>query len=767
MIILSLIIGVIAIVTSISVTYAYWTSTHVSNSNIVRSGCLNIEYKELSDSVDLRRIGPGYNDGRYVFSITNTCNTVINYQVNMETLEGSTLDSSYIYLYMYGDNLFDLKPTIADEYDEYYENNQLESFFDNEMILSELEEVTPTLNNAIKAHKIYSYSIKSNETHVYDLYANIRYDLEDNEGEDKEWYSKVTVVSVPAKQVKVTLDPNGGYIDSNYLYLVEGDTYGNLPQPTKDQSLFLGWYLDGNEDGYVSNNTHLLKDNNHTLIAKYLNISGSSFLEPYAFYNYVDNYETNEYGELVASPFITSVRPYNALVNDEIINNAYLISESGVPTYAWVDGNTLYYWSTAEKIFMQQDKFENSTYGNNFFENLETIDISRIDTSKMTDMSNMFSNLKNLVYLNLNDLDTSNVRDMSQMFYYLKNIELDFSNFNTSNVTNMDAMFAYSSINNLDLSHFDTSKVTNMSAMFSNSSFSSLDLSNFDTANVLDMGAMFYNCKNLKTINLSNFITSGVTNMATMFSSCDSLISLDLSNFDTSKVTNMSSMFSYCDNLISLNLSSFDTSSVTNMRWMFERSSSLKSLDVSNFNTSNVEDISYMFAGLSLITNLDLSHFDTNSVISMGGLFSGCNSLNSLDLSNFDTSKVTNMALMFNGCSKLTTLDLSNFDTSKVTHFTRMFDSCGSLTSLNISNFDTSSAEYIASMFKSCYSLYELDLASFNTSNISSIQYVRDIFYGASRLRNISFKCDDNSYLFSYINNNYGSISVTCINKEP
>ena len=122
------------------------------------------------------------------------------------------------------------------------------------------------------------------------------------------------------------------------------------------------------------------------------------------------------------------------------------------------------------------------------------------------------------------------------------------NNFDTSKVTDMSDMFnCCNSLQSLDLSSFDTSKVTNMANMFWNcNSLQSLDLSNFDTSKVTDMSGMFNCCNSLQSLDLSNFDTSKVTDMYMMFYGCKSLQSLDLSNFDTSKVTDMSCMFTGC-----------------------------------------------------------------------------------------------------------------------------------------------------------------------------------------------------------------------------
>ena len=153
----------------------------------------------------------------------------------------------------------------------------------------------------------------------------------------------------------------------------------------------------------------------------------------------------------------------------------------------------------------------------------------------------------------------------------------DLSKYDTSKVTNMSIMFEdCSGLTSLDLSSFDTSNLIYMTYMFSNcSNLTSLDLSNFDTSKVTNMYGMFEDCSGLTELNISSFDTSNVTNMFSMFENCSGLTSLDLSSFNTSKVTNMYGMLNGCSGLTSLDLSNFDTTNVTNMTSMFAYCNSL------------------------------------------------------------------------------------------------------------------------------------------------------------------------------------------------
>ena len=250
----------------------------------------------------------------------------------------------------------------------------------------------------------------------------------------------------------------------------------------------------------------------------------------------------------------------------------------------WHDkaAETAYYYSESEKIFLNENcnsMFADDIFGQYGLKNLEEIELTGFDTSKVKSMYLMFSYLKNLTKLNLTGFDTSNVTSMWKMFWGSEKLtNLNISNFNTKNVTNMEEMFSgLKSIEQLNLSSFDTSNVTDMNNMFYGmSKITSLNLSNFDTSKVTNMKYMFYGVSNIATLDLSNFDTSKVTNMKYMFYGTKELVTLDISNFNTSNVTNMDSMFFiYLKNPSNEKLeriyvnNDFDTSKVVNTNYIF------------------------------------------------------------------------------------------------------------------------------------------------------------------------------------------------------
>lgn len=131
-----------------------------------------------------------------------------------------------------------------------------------------------------------------------------------------------------------------------------------------------------------------------------------------------------------------------------------------------------------------------------------------------------------------------------ECFFYVKEADelivesIDLSGLDTSNVTDMFYMFCdCSRLVSVNMSGVDTSNVTNMMGMFAGcSSLTNVDVSGFDTSNVMDISGMFGGCSSLTNIDVSGFDTSNVKNMCSMFGNCSSLVSIDLSNFDMSRV---------------------------------------------------------------------------------------------------------------------------------------------------------------------------------------------------------------------------------------
>lgn len=238
-------------------------------------------------------------------------------------------------------------------------------------------------------------------------------------------------------------------------------------------------------------------------------------------------------------------------------------SDSTVEVYVWKNNLTLYLTASGYSgLIPLPDDCSMLFKG---MSRLTSIDLSHFSMEMESDsddeheynLSEMFSGCSKLKTINFGDNFYSDcVTRMNSMFNGTASLEsVDLSKFNTSGVTDMSYMFASSGVLELDLSSFDTSRVQSMASMFSESSLETVDFgSNFDTSSVTDMSYMFAYTF-LEELDLSGFDTSSVITMESMFDTMAMLTSLDLSGSfvvgasDPESARNVDTMFCYCENL--------------------------------------------------------------------------------------------------------------------------------------------------------------------------------------------------------------------------
>ena len=298
-----------------------------------------------------------------------------------------------------------------------------------------------------------------------------------------------------------------------------------------------------------------------------------------------------------------------------------------------------------------------------FFEcnNLLSVNLSRLDTSKTTSLGYTFSRCKSLTEIDLSTLDTSSVGSFADVFQDCSSLRsVNLAGWDTSSGKDFRQMFyRCASLEEIDISSFKTSASTSFEQMFYGcSSLRSLDLSHFDTGSATTFASMFYNCASLATLDVLMFDTTSATDLSQAFYGCKSLTELDLSRASTAKVQTFYGMFSGCSGLKRIDLSLFDTSSAVSLSYLFADCSKLEAVNVVGINTSSVIDFNHMFSGCTSLASLDLSSFDTAAAKNLSYLFYGCSSLAALDLSSFDTSNVETMVNLFTGCTKLAEVTL-------------------------------------------------------------------------------------------------------------
>lgn len=448
-----------------------------------------------------------------------------------------------------------------------------------------------------------------------------------------------------------------------------GNTSGNVyVNSTPNASGLMGLFFSPSSTNEVTTDSVFLSATEWTPLADTVTI-GESFVQSRDATSEITSFIRSGFSwessvEIQTTPEIrnhigSKAYPVNAnfslLPNGVVTCNGAIAGEEGYldgVLYTAVDNDILHakigsidasFYETACTSLVTDMNIDNYIYGGVFYDTTLNPDISRWDTSHVTDMRYMFNDAD--VFNSELNFDTSNVTNMSYMFYRSYKFNQPV-NFDTSNVTDMNQMFQGASVFNKPL-NFDTSSVQRMDYMFVNAKAFNQPL-NWDTKNVSKMNAMFVQASAFNQP--LNFDTSNVTSMHQMFRYASSFN--QPLNFDTSSVNNMNQMF---NNASSFNQTlNFNTSNVTNMRYMFSGATAFnKPL---NFDTSNVTDMQAMFY-LALNFNQPVNFTNTSKVIDMNYMFRDATAFN--QPLSFDTSNVASMNKMFKAATNFTQ-DISN-----------------------------------------------------------------------------------------------------------
>jgi surface protein len=253
------------------------------------------------------------------------------------------------------------------------------------------------------------------------------------------------------------------------------------------------------------------------------------------------------------------------------------------------------------------------------FRNYEALgeDISQWDTSGITDMSYMFSqvgdyNGEYLLQIDISGWDTSNVTDMEAMFEAAYTFNQDLSGWDVSNVTNMRRMFIAARAFQSDLSNWDVSNVTNMDFMFAGSDYNG-DISGWNLASLESAEEMFsYVGMGMDTIDgvpqrvgvgrtagIAGWAFPAGANLNRMFAGAD--MTGRLSNWDVSGVVSMDAMFAGSPTF-NQDLSGWDVRNVTSahgfaqeaQRWVLPRP---RFLDIYTYGLLTYGDGTWLAAG--------------------------------------------------------------------------------------------------------------------------------------------------------------------------
>ena len=147
-------------------------------------------------------------------------------------------------------------------------------------------------------------------------------------------------------------------------------------------------------------------------------------------------------------------------------------------------------------------------------------DITKVVTTKVEDMSTMFSNATTFDQ-DISNWDVKNVANMLEMFSGASSFNQNIGSWNVSNVNNMQEMFRGAASFNQDISSWDVSNVTDMGSMFSNAYSFNQNIGSWNVSNVANMYFMFFMAKSFNQ-DIGKWDVSNVTDMYSMFGSASS-----------------------------------------------------------------------------------------------------------------------------------------------------------------------------------------------------------------------------------------------------
>ena len=200
----------------IGISYAYWYLTHIqSGTNQVVTDCFDIEFIEESEAITLSKAYPmtdeeGSTLTPYTFKISNKCASYVSYQVNLEILNTTTLDSQYV-------------------------KGMIDT---NAKVLTENEVVQTTLDNATTSYKLTTGYLDHNEerTHTFRLWIDENVGMDDPVS-NKTFEGKITITASYITEIPTDYDlcvEKYGEDSINCNIIAQLDDTGACPEVNED-----------------------------------------------------------------------------------------------------------------------------------------------------------------------------------------------------------------------------------------------------------------------------------------------------------------------------------------------------------------------------------------------------------------------------------------------------------------------------------------------------------------------------------------------------
>ncbi len=322
-------------------------------------------------------------------------------------------------------------------------------------------------------------------------------------------------------------------------------------------------------------------------------------------------------------------------------------------------------------------------------------DLSKWDTSSVTNMEGMFKNATK--FNSPLTFDTSNVTNMSFMFFGATSFNQTLELLNISQVINARGMLANAKSFNRDMSTMSFSPTTDDSAMVAGTAITNVNwLPN--TRNRLLYEAIISgddssieNYADSASLTLGSYLFASYNTKPSLLHSKTVLptsFNVNINSWDVSNFTDMSFMFAHAE-AFDQDLSSWDTTNVVDMSFMFYQAERFD--QAVTFTMANVGNARAMFAGARNF-NQDLSGLVLEDKVDDSAIVSGTAITESAYLPN-TRNKALYSAILNNDADTI-----AHYDTSKLSLGSYLFANQGSFNA-DVSGWNVSHFDYMDSMF--------------------------------------------------------------------
>jgi len=377
LLVVGILIGIFCVV---GISYAIWQLTlKQTETNKMSTACFNVKLQNEKAPIQLEEVFPvtdeeGSNFNPYEFTITNNCNELATYQINLEVLTSSSLE-----------NLDYIKASLNDDI----------------KILTQNESVKTTITEANKAYKLKTGDLKPKESQTF--YLRLWMDENTPTVEDAMnagYMGKITInssylplnpmsgvmvpmqvsfIKAPGEPISVTVNETYSQ-NQKYNGRIEKVVFQSHLNPYEDAIEVVDFSVPKDQSVmgyYVKNGKTTISDLEQVVL--YIQADGKIKVNPNGMGYFSLGFEEGE-----ALPGLIGFYPISV----------HIIGLENI--------------DTTEVTNMQQ-MFAGV--------NNKELDLTNFNTEKATNMSEMFYECSSLIKLYLSSFNTSNVTDMTSMFF--------------------------------------------------------------------------------------------------------------------------------------------------------------------------------------------------------------------------------------------------------------------------------------------------------------------------------------------------------------